>query len=51
MDKDECLEELLNDLREQQKYLNHMKEYIVIDILIVIFEMFLFFMLLILILK
>lgn len=51
MNKDEYLEELLKDLREQQKYLNHMKEYIVINILIVVFEMFLFFMLLVLIFK
>lgn len=51
MNKDEYLEELLKDLREQQKYLNYMKEYIVIDILLVVFEMFLFFMLLVLIFK
>lgn len=52
MNKDEYLEELLKDLiREQQKYLNHMKKYIVIDILIVVFEMLLFFMLLGLIFK
>jgi len=51
MNKDEYLEELLKGLREQQNYLNHIKIYIVIDILIVVFEMFLFFLLLVLIFK
>lgn len=51
MNKDEYLEELLNDLREQQKYLNHINVFIVIGILIIVFELILFFVMFIVLFK